>query len=140
MENKADQPTDQLSDQPWGFWVVLRNQADARWAVTMSGLVIFLMGLSCLTTGALLISGARALDPINVIFPLLGAGFVFSGLMIRAGHTRTFIPSTVFFFFSLALQLAFAPGFLSALGVLQGVLMISSIRAWVFLRRAAASV
>ncbi len=35
---------DGMSDQPWGFWVILKNESDAHWALKISGLLFFFDG------------------------------------------------------------------------------------------------
>lgn len=126
---------DHICDQPWGFWVILKNKEDAHWALKVSGLLFFLMGGSCLLS--ILFVGLEDQNAIIVsaILALLAIFLVWSGIRMRYKKYSLFIPSAAIFLCAQALHILVAPLALSLIGTLQLILMLSALRAWFFLRK-----
>ncbi|WP_337267432.1 hypothetical protein [Oryzifoliimicrobium ureilyticus] len=141
-----------MTNQPIGFWWFIRDDDDARDAVGLAGLPIFLIGLAYL-----LISAVFLLDttgPIMVGGPI-GLALMLMGLCLRAGKTKL----TPYAFGLFALHILFALTLFGAatldggvsleaianlavaaiLPALLLVLMISGLRGWLWLRKARAS-
>ena len=125
-----------MSDQPWGFWVILRNKADALWALKMSGLLFFLMGGSCLLLFARLVAQGQADTITLIILAILATFLIWSGIRIRNKKFGTFILSTVLYLGAQIIHFLTAPIGLILFAVLHCILMLSALRAWFFLRKA----
>jgi hypothetical protein len=129
------------TDQPWGFWVILRNEADAHWALKVSGLVVFLMGMGFLFASYASLShfaGApkAAGDSLGgVLANLAGALFMVVGARMHLGSYGLFPLSAAVFLLLSLFQIWLVPSPFNLVLVLEGVLIISGIRAWFYLRR-----
>ena len=124
------------TDQPWGFWVVIRNKVDADFAIKMSGLPIFLLGTSSLLVGTVFALRGSHYIAVAAIMAVISAVLIWSGLRIRSGKYGTFFPSTLVVLFALSGHLLSESVAITILGALQGILMLSGVRGWLYLRRA----
>ncbi len=88
--------SNRLSKQPLGYWLFIRNEEDAKYAVKMAGLPIFLNGLSYFVFAVLdivaywlSVSSDEAIPNFGILSWLslftfiFGIYFVYSGLRVR---------------------------------------------------------
>jgi len=125
----------ETTDQPWGFWVIIRNEADAKFAIKMSGLLFFLAGASSLLVAASIALKQPHEIATTAIMITISVALIWSGLRIRKGKYGTFASSTLLFFLALCVHLLSEPLAINILGALQGILMLSGIRGWLYLRK-----
>lgn len=137
-----------IGDQPWGFWVIIRNAASAKWAIKMSGVVTFILG-----AGMLVFSVISVLHRIGAKLSLetfilgwqnaglftyavlaVGAFLVIAGLRIRAGQTFWLFATTPIVIANHALLIGNGLHTASLISVLHLILLISGFRGWWWLR------
>ena len=123
----------------WGFWIPIRSEASAHYAAKMSGLPVFMLGLSVLMFGlqfaVLRIWLAAGIALLTALFLLV------SGLRIRSGKF-TLLPISVGFWLIVMVlglvQTGLAPTMVAvistALNLIIGLLALSGLRGWWWLR------
>ncbi len=123
----------------FGFWIPVTDRASAQYAAKMSGLPVFLLGLSFLSIGLVQIvsTGVSKFQLIGGIIALCGGFLVFSGLRIRALRFRT-LPFTVGLWLVLNIVSIYISGFGlgTILPLLIGLMAACGLRGWWWLRKA----
>jgi len=124
-------------EPPFGFWIPVKDHASANYAAKMSGLPVFLMGLSFVFLGGLFLIENKfsAQGLYNLITVLGGLFLIFSGLQIRKLKFKT-LPISIAIWLGLNLLGFMVAGFGigSILTLLIGILAISGLRGWYWLR------
>jgi len=124
-------------EPPFGFWIPVKNRASANYAAKMSGLPVFLMGLSFVFLGGLFLIENKfsAQGLYNLITVLGGLFLIFSGLQIRKLKFKT-LPISVGLWLVLNIigVLASEFSFGNIITILIGILAISGLRGWFWLR------
>ncbi|MDK4738417.1 hypothetical protein PH547_05980 [Rhizobium sp. CNPSo 3464] len=119
--------------QRW-YWIRISDHESATYAARMSGLPIFLAGLS--TAVLALTNGSRNNDPIAVILTVaLGLFISAVGWRIRAGSFRVIPIVMPLYLINLAANALLFPIVGSVLAILYILLAIAGIRGWWWLRR-----
>ncbi|MEP3891181.1 MAG: hypothetical protein ABJN69_12035 [Hellea sp.] len=123
----------------WGFWIPVRNEASAHYAAKMSGLPVFMLGLSVLMFG-LQFAGLRIWLAAGIA--LLTALFLLvSGLRIRSGKFGL-LPISVGLWL-IVMVIGVVPTSLAPttaavistiLNLIIGLLALSGLRGWWWLR------
>ena len=127
----------EYEEPPFGFWIPVKDRASATYAAKMSGFPVFLMGLSFGFLGGLFFIENKfsAQGLYNLITVLGGLFLIFSGLQIRKLKFQT-LPISVGLWWILNIigVLASEFSFGIIITILIGLLAISGLRAWFWLR------
>jgi len=125
-------------DSPFGFWIPVTDRPSAEYAAKMSGLPVFLMGLSFIIMAVfqLFLSRAQPIVIISAILILGGAILMYLGLQIRNLKFGV-LPFSIGIWFVLNLLGIASGGFgySTILTLLIGILAISGLRGWLWLKR-----
>jgi hypothetical protein len=128
------------NDQLLGFWVFIRDERSARWAVKMSGVVLFLAGIFHLLLS--LVSYTQRATELAVFFFVMALVLIFFSLRIRGGKSGMLpwlagylLVNSLFLFFSFLLNpdLVVLGSLLS--NGLSALLLVSGLRGWMWLRK-----
>lgn len=122
----------------WGFWIPVTDRASAEYAAKMSGLPVFLMGLSFLAIAVLQLIYVQTpvLQIIGVLI-LLGSIFlIYSGLQIRKLKFMT-LPISVGLWLILNILglVTTGVGVGTVLTLLIGLMAVCGLRGWFWLKR-----
>ena len=122
-------------DNRLGFWVPIRDQESALYAIRMTGLPVFLIGVTLLFSGVL-----SLVDPVRPAlwaYVLLGFALVFlvAGLALRAGQTWLAPLAAGIVVLVVMLEAIFLPSYALVLRGLIALMAFSGFRGWLWLRR-----
>lgn len=128
-----------FKEPKWGFWIAVKDYESAAYAAKMSGLPVFLLGISFLFTGIIKIAAGL---PISAslywgAMGIAGMFFIFSGLQIRKQKFQTLPLSVALWLLLTAIGLVIsmrAGGVSNLVNLLISLLTISGLRGWWWLR------
>jgi len=119
----------------FGFWIPVHDRASAMYAVWMSGLPVFLIGLSLVLSGLVLL-----VDPVSA----MGLGWVLAaaalpliaiGLRLRAGRAWLAPVACALFLGTFAAEIWLMPTWGLVVRGLVALIALSGLRGWWWLRR-----
>ena len=131
-------------EPPFGFWIPVKDRPSAEYAAKMSGLPIFLMGIVFFIVAAIqlmFLVGAETFDIVdNIVVPsftlLFAIYLIVSGLLIRNLKFQTLpISIAIWFILQIGGVLSSGIGVSTLFTVLLGLIAISGLRGWSWLRK-----
>ena len=131
-------------EHPFGFWISVTDKPSAEYAAKMSGFPIFLMGIVFFIMAAIqlmFLVGAETFDIVdNIVVPsftlLFAIYLIVSGLLIRNLKFQTLpISIAVWFILQIGGVLSSGIGVSTLFTVLLGLMAISGLRGWSWLRK-----
>ncbi|PVA09483.1 hypothetical protein DC366_13940 [Pelagivirga sediminicola] len=119
----------------WGFWARIDDRTSAMDAVRMSGLPVFLIGLTLMISGAVIL-----MDPVGASgngwsLLALSVPFVALGLALRGGAAALAPLASAVFIVMVAIEAWLAPSWGLLVRLLIGLVAISGLRGWWWLRK-----
>lgn len=118
----------------WGFWLPVKDRASATYAAKISGLIVFLMGISHLIVGLAMLTGEIPL--FGAAIAIFGSLCTVSGIFARKLNFRS-LPFTLVIWIILTIASVFVTGlgWGLLLNAILGLVAISGLRGWWWLRK-----
>ena len=118
----------------WGFWLPVKDRASATYAAKISGLIVFLMGITHLVVGLAMLTGEIPL--FGAAIAIFGALCTVSGILARKLDFRT-LPLTLITWIILTIigGSITGPNWGLLLNAIIGLVAISGLRGWWWLRK-----
>ncbi len=127
-----------FKESPFGFWIPVTDKESAEYAAKMSGLPIFLLGLNfcALALVQVFVPQPALIYAAYFCFFIFGLFLIFSGLRIRKQKFGTLPVSLgLWLFLNLVGVLIIGVGIGTIITLLIGLLAVSGLRGWLWLRR-----
>lgn len=122
-------------DNRLGFWVPIRDRDSALYAIRMTGLPVFLIGLTLVLSGALSLADPLRPPLWGAILLGLAVAFIAAGLALRAGKRWLVPPAAAIVLILVLVEAFFVPSWALVLRGLIALMAISGLRGWLWLRR-----
>ncbi len=118
-----------------GFWIPVRDRASAQYAVRMSGLPVFLIGVSLALSGLVLLVDPIAATGLGWVLAALALPLVALGLLLRGGRARLAPVACLLFLGAVAIEIWLAPSWGLVVRGLIALVAVSGLRGWWWLRQ-----
>ena len=123
------------SGNRFDFWIPVHDRASATYAVRMSGLPVFLIGLSLALSGLVLLVDPVSPMTLGWILAALSVPLIVLGLMLRGGRASLAPVACALFLGAAAIEVWIAPSWGLVVRGLIALVALSGLRGWWWLRQ-----